>query len=67
MSVLHNYEERTGEVLNPSDLTEKRLLDKLIPADYDIKSKVSGLPFLYNSLCPPLLTLIRLAPNSQQI
>ena len=40
-AVLLNYERRTGETLNKEDLTEKGLMEKLIPADYDLKKRVS--------------------------
>ena len=40
-AVLQNYEKRTGDVLAHKDLTEKGLLNKLIPEDYDLKKKVS--------------------------
>ena len=39
-AVLLNYEKRTGSVLEQKDLTEKGLLEKLIPEDYDLKRRV---------------------------
>ena len=39
-AVLRNYERCTGQVLGQQDLQGKALAEKLIPADYDLKSEV---------------------------
>ena len=46
--MLRNYERRTGETLSCEDLEEHRLVEKLTPEDYDLKSQV---------LPPPVISL----------
>ena len=65
--MLMNYERRTGEVLKRGDLRHGELKDKLLPEDYDIKSKVLSLQSLPSIPIICLVTnLIRSSIHLQQ-